>query len=97
MGGFHEAGVAAAPQQRWLTLRNTARSTIFDVDVPGGATLLDALEHGTRESSASARLAARDELGFTFGLTTCYDVRFPELYVALARRGTDACVSAFTL
>ncbi|WP_197378327.1 carbon-nitrogen hydrolase family protein [Mycolicibacterium mengxianglii] len=27
--------------------------------------------------------------GVTVGLTTCYDIRFPELYVELARRGAD--------
>lgn len=27
--------------------------------------------------------------GVTVGLTTCYDIRFPELFVELARRGTE--------
>lgn len=29
--------------------------------------------------------------GVTVGLTLCYDVRFPELYVELARRGAQLC------
>ncbi len=32
--------------------------------------------------------------GVTVGLTTCYDVRFPELYVDLARRGATVVVVA---
>jgi predicted amidohydrolase len=31
--------------------------------------------------------AALDDLGFTVGVTTCYDLRFPELYRALAEDG----------
>ena len=42
---------------------------------------------------------ARDQLGFTFGLTTCYDVRFPEYVGAGAKSGCDAILvpSAFTV
>ena len=37
--------------------------------------------------------------GITFGLTVCYDVRFPELYRSLALRGTQVLMvpAAFTL
>jgi len=31
--------------------------------------------------------------GFTWGLTVCYDLRFPELYRALALRGADAFIA----
>jgi len=67
---------------------------LFDVDIPGGATL--------RESDATA---AGDELvalpieGATVGLTICYDVRFPELYRSLVKdRGADVLLvpAAFT-
>lgn len=67
---------------------------LFDVDIPGGATL--------RESDATA---AGDELavvpieGASVGLSICYDVRFPELYRALVKdRGADVLLvpAAFT-
>ncbi len=67
---------------------------LFDVDIPGGATL--------RESDATA---AGDELvalpieGATVGLTISYDVRFPELYRSLVKdRGADVLLvpAAFT-
>lgn len=37
--------------------------------------------------------------GFSLGLTTCYDLRFPEVYIALARQGADVILvpSAFTV
>jgi predicted amidohydrolase len=53
---------------------------LFDVDIPGGATL--------RESDATAR---GDELvvveidGAKVGVTICYDVRFPEIYRKLVK------------
>jgi predicted amidohydrolase len=67
---------------------------LFDVDIPGGATL--------RESDATA---AGGELvtvtidGAPVGLSICYDVRFPELYRALVKdRGAEVLLvpSAFT-
>ena len=67
---------------------------LFDVDIPGGAVL--------RESDATA---AGDALvtvaidGAPVGLSICYDVRFPELYRALAKdRGAEVLLvpSAFT-
>ena len=33
-----------------------------------------------------------DVAGVTVGLTTCYDVRFPTLYTALADRGAEVVV-----
>lgn len=66
---------------------------LFDIDVPG-------MEH-LKESKAvvpgSDVVTAETSLG-TLGLSICYDVRFPELYRELARRGARVlCVpSAFT-
>ena len=68
---------------------------LFDVDVPDGYTYRESnnvhggeLEPVTFES---------DEVG-KLGLTICYDLRFPELYRALARRGAEVLLvpSAFT-
>ena len=55
---------------------------LFDVDIPGGATL--------RESDATAagdELVALEIKGAQVGLTICYDVRFPELYRSLVMDG----------
>jgi predicted amidohydrolase len=66
---------------------------LFDIDLPG-------MEH-LKESKAVAPgtevVVAETGLG-TLGLSICYDVRFPELYRELARRGARVlCVpSAFT-
>jgi deaminated glutathione amidase len=67
---------------------------LFDVDVPGGLTI--------RESDTIAPgeevVVADTPLG-RFGLSICYDLRFPELYRALVDRGVDIITlpSAFTL
>ena len=67
---------------------------LFDVDIPGGATL--------RESDATR---AGDELvvaeigGAKVGMSICYDVRFPELYRRLVKdRGAEVLLvpAAFT-
>ncbi len=53
---------------------------LFDVDIPGGATL--------RESDATARgndLVVVEIAGAKVGLTICYDLRFPELYRQLVK------------
>jgi predicted amidohydrolase len=67
---------------------------LFDVDVGDGATY--------RESASTSRGAepvAIDIAGFKVGLSVCYDLRFPELYRALARLGADILTvpAAFTL
>jgi predicted amidohydrolase len=53
---------------------------LFDVDIPGGATL--------RESDATAAgedLVVIDIDGAPVGLSICYDIRFPELYRKLVK------------
>ena len=67
---------------------------LFDVDIPGGATL--------RESDATAPGAEAvvvDVAGAKIGVTVCYDVRFPELYRELVlERGAEVVLvpAAFT-
>jgi predicted amidohydrolase len=106
LGGLHEAGAPGnrvhnthvVVDAKGDTVAEYRKIHLFDVDVPGGATLLESKSTAPGKAEAVV-VDARDELGFTFGLTTCYDVRFPELYVALARRGCDAILvpSAFTV
>jgi deaminated glutathione amidase len=66
---------------------------MFDVDLPGAPP--------TRESAtyqAGDRAVTHDIDGLKFGLTICYDLRFPALYRALAVAGAHvlAIPSAFT-
>jgi len=66
---------------------------LFDVVTPSG--------QGFRESSmfgAGNQVVACRAGSITLGLTICYDVRFPELFLALRRAGADviAVPSAFT-
>lgn len=106
LGGFHEAGAPGGRvynthvvvDERGETVASYRKIHLFDVDVPGGAVLLES--RSTAPGAADAVVVdAREALGFSFGLTTCYDLRFPELYVALARKGCDAILvpSAFTV
>jgi predicted amidohydrolase len=67
---------------------------LFDIVTPNGA--------GYRESSmfgAGDRIVTCMADGLTLGLTICYDLRFPELYLALRRAGADVIFvpSAFTV
>ena len=67
---------------------------LFDVDVPGGMRFR---ESETIEPGADVVVAETPWGGL--GLTICYDLRFPELYRAVADRGARlvAVPSAFTL
>lgn len=67
---------------------------LFDVDLADGTHL--------RESEATAAGETPQVVevgGFKIGLSICYDLRFPELYRALADRGAELIVvpAAFTL
>jgi nitrilase len=67
---------------------------LFDIVTPNG--------QGYRESSlfgAGDRVVTCRVNGLTLGLSICYDIRFPELFLALRRAGADviAVPSAFTV
>jgi nitrilase len=67
---------------------------MFDVVTPSG--------QGYRESSmfgAGDRVVTCRARDLTLGLTICYDLRFPELFLALRREGAEAIFvpSAFTV
>jgi predicted amidohydrolase len=67
---------------------------LFDVAIPDGATY--------RESASvapGAEPVVSGQGNWTIGLSVCYDVRFPELYRALAQRGARILTvpAAFTL
>lgn len=67
---------------------------LFDITAPDGT--------GYRESAlygGGDKLVTFIVHGITFGLTICYDMRFPEQYLALRRAGAEAILvpSNFTL
>ena len=89
---LHNTGVVFNPNGEIIA--RYRKIHLFDVEVPGGTTYLE-----------SANITAGEEVvTFTigeiiFGLSTCYDLRFPELYRALADIGTQVILvpAAFTL
>jgi predicted amidohydrolase len=66
---------------------------LFDVSLADGASYR---ESGRVRPGQELATVCRD--GVTFGLTICYDLRFPELYRALARKGAQVVFvpAAFT-
>jgi len=66
---------------------------LFDVDLANGVSLR---ESATREYGDAVVVAKTDRC--VMGLTVCYDLRFPELYRALAHQGAEIIFvpSAFT-
>ncbi len=67
---------------------------LFDVDLADGTTLRESAGSQAGKEPVTVTLA-----GFVFGLSICYDLRFPELYRALVDRGAEVLVvpAAFTL
>jgi predicted amidohydrolase len=67
---------------------------LFDVDLADGTTLRESAGAQAGSDPVTVTLG-----GFVFGLSICYDLRFPELYRALVDRGAEVLVvpAAFTL
>jgi predicted amidohydrolase len=67
---------------------------LFDVDLPGGEPIRESAAY---EGGGTARLAVLPWAGL--GLTVCYDIRFPALYLSLAKAGAGIFTvpSAFTV
>ena len=66
---------------------------MFDVDLDNGERWRESAVYRPGETAVTA-----DVLGAKLGLTICYDVRFPELHTAYARKGVDVLTgpSCFT-
>ena len=67
---------------------------LFDVEIPGGKKYLESA------TISPGHETARFSIGqFNFGLATCYDLRFPELFRRLALNGADVILlpAAFTM
>lgn len=67
---------------------------LYDVQIPGQVDALESVTFAPGEEIVTAEVA-----GHTAGLSICYDIRFPELYRALADRGAELVFlpAAFTL
>ena len=67
---------------------------LFDVDIPDGARYRES----EQVAAGGALPPVADVEGLKFGLSVCYDLRFPELYRKMADAGADViCVpAAFT-
>lgn len=69
---------------------------LFDVDLPGGPSYTESRFIQPGRDVVAVPLP---DAHFTAGLTICYDLRFPELFRALAAKGADLLFvpAAFTL
>ncbi|MBE7479445.1 MAG: carbon-nitrogen hydrolase family protein [Polyangiaceae bacterium] len=67
---------------------------LFDVRLPDGSEISE-----SAATTAGREPQVIDVLGYRLGLSICYDLRFPELYRALADRGAEVLLvpAAFTL
>jgi deaminated glutathione amidase len=67
---------------------------LFDITAPDGTGYRESALYGAGDSLVSFAAG-----GVTFGLSICYDMRFPEMYLALRRAGAEAIFipSNFTL
>lgn len=76
------------------TIARYRKIHLFDVDLANGVSLR---ESETRAPGETVVVGSGNEL-CTMGLSICYDLRFPELYRALARQGAQIVFvpSAFT-
>ncbi|MEM6503525.1 MAG: nitrilase-related carbon-nitrogen hydrolase, partial [Cyanobacteria bacterium P01_C01_bin.89] len=68
---------------------------LFDVNLPDGNTYRES--ETVRAGTALPPVYASEELG-TLGISVCYDVRFPELYRHLSKKGAEVLFipAAFT-
>ncbi|MDD2875978.1 MAG: carbon-nitrogen hydrolase family protein [Acidiphilium sp.] len=67
---------------------------LFDIVTPDGQGYRESAIYGAGDKIVTCKIGA-----ITVGLTICYDLRFPELYLSLRRAGADIILvpAAFTL
>jgi predicted amidohydrolase len=100
-GSFHESGPDASRTyntslvfDRTGALAATYRKIhLFDIDIPGRVSELE-----SRSVAPGSSVVTVDIDGVRFGLSICYDLRFPELYRRLAIDGAQVLLvpAAFT-
>ncbi len=71
---------------------------LFDATTPSGQGYRESSLFGAGNALATCRIGPAGA-GLTLGLSICYDLRFPELYIGLREAGADVIVvpSAFTV
>ncbi len=88
---IHNTAVLLGPDGKRLAVYR--KMHLFDIHIKGGVTLAESktVKRGDRP------VVSRTSLG-TFGFSICYDLRFPELYRRLVRRGAQVFLvpAAFT-
>jgi predicted amidohydrolase len=67
---------------------------LFDITTPDGQGYKESAVYGAGDAVVTCKIA-----GLKLGLAICYDIRFPELFLALRRAGAELIVlpAAFTL
>jgi predicted amidohydrolase len=90
---FHNTSILLDPEGRVLAAYRKIH--LFDVRVPAGPRFAESEHVLPGDELVTATLPH----GIVLGLSVCYDLRFPELYRALAARGANliAVPAAFTL
>lgn len=101
-GGFPErSGDADRPHNTLLVVSPTGaplatyrKIHLFDVELGAGGSYSE-----SAATSAGSSVVVTEIAGFKVGLSICYDLRFPELYRALAEQGAEVLLvpAAFTL
>lgn len=97
LGGFNEKPAAGGEEDggkvynthliiddAGVTRATYRKIHLFDVEVPNGPVLLE-----SRYTVPGSELVTADCPAGRLGLTTCYDLRFPELYARLVERGAQ--------
>jgi len=102
LGGFPERGPADGRSFNTHVVVNAdgeiaaayRKLHLFDVDVAGGPRLLE-----SKGTAPGDTLVTVDSPVGQLGLSICYDLRFPELYLSLAQAGAEVLLvpAAFTL
>lgn len=76
-------------------LATYSKAHLFEADLEGG----EVYRESHTVEAGPPRAVVVDYLGWKFGLSICYDLRFPELYRALSAQGADVMLvpSSFTM
>jgi predicted amidohydrolase len=89
---FHNTAVLLGPDGEILA--SYRKIHLFDINIPDGPTFTE-----SEFVLPGEEVVTTGVLGVTLGFSICYDLRFPELYRELARKGAQvvAVPAAFTL
>lgn len=107
-GGIHIAGAPPDPETSCPRVYNThivmdatgevqcsyRKIHLFDVSIPGKVQLRE-----SKTTAPGTELVVCESPIGRLGVTTCYDVRFPEMYISLVQQGAQILLvpSAFTV